>query len=234
MTTFTYWEGPMPPIISLCLETFKRHNPDAVVLDSAEWERIWTHDRMDISHLTVVQKSDFIRNYMLRHYGGLWVDADCITMKSYAPLMKQMSDSTNGDFAFAFTQRPHTPTQFLNAFMGGSMGSRFFKVLWEKTCEKVALKRPLAREALGPSLVTKMAVSTHLGVVEHLDVMPIHWREKYKFGETGCDDRHETRFRDSAWCYMLTYGTTAMFDWSRKKLLESDTFMGYLFRKAMG
>ena len=87
---WTYWGGPLPPLIQLCLETL-RGLWDAHVLDRGSFNDLWMYDRdLPIDDLYVAHRADFIRAYLLRHYGGTWVDADCIALKPLKPLTEEL------------------------------------------------------------------------------------------------------------------------------------------------
>ena len=81
------WDGPMLPGIQECLDSVKRVMPDydVRVYDGEEVNRI-VPERM-----TLVGKTDVVRNKKLYEEGGWWVDADCYMMK---PL--------NGDCAYSY------------------------------------------------------------------------------------------------------------------------------------
>src|SRR5205814_2343526 len=87
-TIWMYWEGPQPAFISLCAQTVRAHNGNVVLLDRAGFDRLFTEDRdVEIDALALKHKSDFIRAYLLKRYGGLYVDADCIVMRDLAPVL---------------------------------------------------------------------------------------------------------------------------------------------------
>jgi len=81
------WDGPMLPGIQECLDSVKRVMPDydVRVYDGEEVNRIAPEK------MTLVGKTDVVRNKKLYEEGGWWVDADCYMMK---PL--------NGDCAYSY------------------------------------------------------------------------------------------------------------------------------------
>jgi hypothetical protein len=86
-TIWLYWEGPRPGYIDLCLQSVLLQHPDAHLLDRAGFDRLWRSDRdLPIDDLSLNHKSDFIRAYLLQHYGGLYLDMDCIVLRSLAPI----------------------------------------------------------------------------------------------------------------------------------------------------
>ena len=65
LRVWQYWEGPQPEYIGLCLETVRRHEPDAVLLDPQAFAEIWRHDRdLQIDGIGPHYRADFIRVYV--------------------------------------------------------------------------------------------------------------------------------------------------------------------------
>ena len=55
-TIWLYWEGPMPPLISLCCRTVSAHNEGVVLLDRAGFDELFIHDRdIEIEALSLNQ-----------------------------------------------------------------------------------------------------------------------------------------------------------------------------------
>ena len=82
-----YWEGPMPGYVELCVETVRRHYPEARVLDRAGFDELWEVDRdVPIDHLVPQNRADFVRVYLLRHHGGLWLDSEFVLLRPFDEL----------------------------------------------------------------------------------------------------------------------------------------------------
>ena len=81
------WVGPMLPGIQECLDSVKRVMPDydVRVYDGEEVDRIAPH------RMTMIGKTDIVRNRKLYDEGGWWVDADCYVLKPF-----------NGDCAYSY------------------------------------------------------------------------------------------------------------------------------------
>ena len=94
-----------PPIVKSCLKTWQAHNEDwtlhALSLDTMaqfiDTERIFptVHAR----HLPPELLSDIIRIYLLRHYGGVWVDSTTYCLRPLNEWLPQKTES--GFFAFS-------------------------------------------------------------------------------------------------------------------------------------
>ena len=95
---FTYWETPagktIPPFIQYCLRSFLRLGKDInLIMLTPDNLHLYTKDiymppgwdrLKDIS-----QKADIIRLAMLYQYGGAWVDADTVILKSFDHLFNE-------------------------------------------------------------------------------------------------------------------------------------------------
>jgi hypothetical protein len=85
---FTYWVGPQPPWIGLCLDIARRNCPGIEILDDSFWD---THYAGEIPVATIRRQlpavqSDILRSDLLHTVGGIWVDADCIIWRDLRPI----------------------------------------------------------------------------------------------------------------------------------------------------
>ena len=78
---WTYWEGKMPPVIELCLETIERHHPSLRVLGRQDVIYMGGQDIFDRTKDNLVShRSDLIRFWLMSKFGGVWFDADTIML----------------------------------------------------------------------------------------------------------------------------------------------------------
>jgi len=76
---WTYWEGKRPPIIDLCLESITRHNPAARVLDPKTIRELGGGHVLEATEgLLPAIRSDLIRFWLLKTFGGVWIDSDSV------------------------------------------------------------------------------------------------------------------------------------------------------------
>jgi hypothetical protein len=84
---WTYWEGDPPEIVNKCIETWKSHNPDIIVVILNNESIIRYLPDLKISELKLIDTSqrlsDIIRVNILAKYGGIWSDASIICKRSY-------------------------------------------------------------------------------------------------------------------------------------------------------
>jgi len=90
---FTFWEGPMPPYIELCMRTWKF---PYVVLN---YENLHNYTDLRITsrlkRFTLPQIADVIRVHVLRDQGGYWLDADTVMVTDKLPTTNMVGDNPN-------------------------------------------------------------------------------------------------------------------------------------------
>lgn len=79
---FTFWEGPMPAYIKLCMATWKVPH---IVLN---YETVNDYTGIDINAMKrfgFAKQADIVRAHVLRDNGGYWLDADTIMLTDRLP-----------------------------------------------------------------------------------------------------------------------------------------------------
>jgi hypothetical protein len=79
-TLWLYWEGSKPPLVDLCIRSIQRHNPSARLIGPADVEAMPGSDevRAITRPLSPAFRTNLLRVWLIRQYGGVWVDADTI------------------------------------------------------------------------------------------------------------------------------------------------------------
>jgi hypothetical protein len=101
-----YWhqgEGHAPPIVRMCISSWKRKNPrwHVHVLDRRSLDDyVSLSDEIDLSRsdLTMQKISNLVRLYLLRQHGGVWADATLFCAEPLDNWLPQYL--SNGFFAF--------------------------------------------------------------------------------------------------------------------------------------
>ena len=79
---FTFWEGPMPGYIKLCLDTWKA--PFTIL----NYDNLGDYTDLPIEQIkrfTLPHIADCVRVHVLRDQGGYWLDADTIMLTGALP-----------------------------------------------------------------------------------------------------------------------------------------------------
>lgn len=79
---FTFWEGPMPEYIKLCLETWKF---PFTILTYNNLKQYTDYDVKRAKSFTLPIQADVVRVHVLRDQGGYWLDADTIMLTDHLP-----------------------------------------------------------------------------------------------------------------------------------------------------
>lgn len=224
-----YWEGPCPPWIRACRRTILRHAPAARMLDGAAFERLRVHDRdIDLKRLHVAHRADFIRAYLLAHYGGLWIDSDCLVMQPLSELLGQLSQHN-------FVAHRERSGLISNGFIAARPGSEAASAYYRHLCAVLRARKrlgwtTLGSEALGQVLSGAGDRWTELPCER---IQPICWSKPESFVRLASDEEHGRSFDAQALCYMLSHTQIAQ----RKlgeQLLHPNSFFSYLIRRSSG
>jgi hypothetical protein len=231
-----YWEGPQPEYISLCCKTVFAHNENVVLLDRASFDRLFQHDRdINIDALALNHKSDFIRAYLLKHYGGLYIDADCIVLRNLSPVLEKASQ-----FGFAGYREPQGHMSCY--FMASLADSEVLTEHYNMVCATIRSRRYLEWLDLA-SVPMEKAIARHPDksfLFPTEAIMPISWNESERLCIRRSDEEHERYFQHDAFCYMLSnntiksrHQTQVLCYMPESHLLIDHYFISFLFRKSL-
>lgn len=235
-TVWVYWEGPMPGYIELCIRTIRTHNTHLELLDRAGFDALWHHDRdLPIDTLYVANRADYIRAYLLAHYGGLYTDADCVVLGNF----DRVFDLADGAEFVGYRE----PLGYMsNGLMASVPDGTVIRDHYRQVCETLRSGRPMAWLDLG-AVPLDRAVAAHHGrsyLLPTAHVMPLSWQESERLADRRPDEAHELSFRADALCYMLSNQTIKGRRRSRvltymppADLLTGSYFLSFLFRRAL-
>jgi hypothetical protein len=181
LQVWQYWEGPMPGYVELCVETVRRHYPAARLLDRAEFDTLWTADRdVPIEHLAAANRSDFVRAYVLRHHGGIWLDSDFVLLRRFHELDELPESVTFAGYRV-------DGGDFTNNLMYSRPGDAVLAELYSQICEHLRRGAPIRWLEIG-SVALRPAVWAHRDSVWELSadlVCPIPWHQSHRFEQPG-------------------------------------------------
>ena len=226
-----YWEGNRPAWIEACHQTIIANAPTARFLTPETFDELWTEDRdIDISRLYVAHRADFIRAYLLAHFGGFWLDADCILMKDAGELLDSAGE-------YDFVAHRERNGLFTNDLMGAKPDSKIAREFYEQICRTLRKSQNISWRAIGGEPLTDILHKTDQQFLE-LEcrvVQPICWSEPEKFFAAGSESEHLHNFDDKPVCYMLSNG--AVINYQKKfpnaDLTAENSFFNFLVRRAL-
>ena len=73
LTVNTYWNGPMPEVIRMCLESMERHYQ----------VKLWTKPPKGTEHMLPRIQANVMRLALLESGPNVWMDADCVVLKRF-------------------------------------------------------------------------------------------------------------------------------------------------------
>jgi hypothetical protein len=223
---WSYWTGPQPPWIGLCLETLRRNCPTAEVLDDTVWSTIYDGS---IPPAVILRqrpnvRSDVLRSWLLTRYGGIWIDADAIVWRDLRPIAGWLRSK---EFVAYRVRR----RELCSALIAARAGSRIAAEYWRSIQQALTPGAVVRPYALGPALLRtiRRIGPQHCRFLRPELVHPVHWDFRRRFTRPG---RYTPR--NGAWCFMLTHRSLGRLrNASREQLLVSDTLIGSLFRRAL-
>jgi SAM-dependent methyltransferase len=237
LPVWTYWEGPCPDYIKMSVESIQRWC-NARVLNRQDFDKLWQEDRdLPIDSLYVAQRADFIRVYLLLHYGGAWIDADCIVLKSIAPHAAHL-----GTYDLVAYREPQGT--ITNNFLIATAHSPIMHCYYEGVVSHLRERRPISWLEIG-SVPLTAAIQRYPGAAQLLSsetIMPISWTESRRFLDqvppealNQAAEGRGTVHDPCATCYMLSNHSMpqAVKAMSRTEILSGATFLAYLFRLAL-
>ena len=234
---WTYWEGPCPDYIQVCLETIRRWC-NVRVLGRDDFEVLWREDRdLSIDRLYVAHRADFIRAYLVHHYGGAWIDADCIVLRPIAPLADSL---TTHDLIYYREPAGSIASNFFIA----NAGTPVTRSYYEAVVAHLRAQLPINWLEIGSVPLTS-AIEMHPTFAHLLRteaIMPISWTDSQRFLDPVPREALEDATRGggglhnhSAFCYMLSNHSmpAAIKTMSRSEILSTPIFLSYLINMAL-
>lgn len=226
-----YWEGNRPKWIEFCHQTIAAKSPEARFLTPETFAEIWTEDLdIDVSHLYVAHRADFIRAYLLAKFGGIWVDADCVVMKDLSTLLNKLEQ-------YDFIAHRERSGYYSNCLMAAKKDSVIAGEFYNRVCNFLRANKRLSWLEIGSQPLTEILEKTNVTFLE-LDceqIQPICWSQPEKFFAIGNNSEHEQNFDKNALCYMLSNG--AVINYQSKNptadLTAENSFFRFVVQKSL-
>lgn len=231
LPVWMYWEGRCPEWIAACKKTIFAHAPNARLLTPETFDELWDVDRdINLKNLHVAHRADFIRAFLLKRYGGVWIDCDCVLTKPLAPLLESLGDR---DFA-AHRERGG---YYGNEFMIAKRESRIAEAFYERIAKTLRTKQQFGWCEIGCVPLTDVLSKTDVPFldIECELIQPICWSQVEPYFTLGDDARHGRKFDSEAFCYMLSNLTVDKYLAANpnKNLLAEKSFFSYLVRQSL-
>ena len=232
LPVWLYWEGECPAWIEACRQTIQAHTKNLRLLEPNDFNILRHRDRdIDLSRLQVAHRADFIRVYLLAHYGGLWIDSDCLVMQSLDSILAILNQTE-------FLAHRERSGEISNGFIGAPPGSRITAEYYQRVCQILRSGRRLGWVSIGSEPLTQILNTTRFDWHELPceQIQPICWRDSRVFFQSGTSEEHERHIDRQAVCYMLSNHAITQYRQSHPRcgdLLDNGTFFSYLLARAL-
>jgi len=231
LPVWMYWEGDCPEWIKECQKTVFAHYDDVRLLSREDFDRLRDRDReIDLRALHVAHRADYVRAFLLARYGGMWVDSDCLVMKSLRAILDKLVE-------YDFVAHRERSGYVSNAFIAARSGSQVASALYQRVCDILRSRRPVGWISLGGESLTEILKTTPAPwhQIECERVQPICWSNPGAFFAQKSREQHERDFDPRAICYMISNTEVRKFQSQQPcmNLLAQDTFFNYLLGRAL-
>lgn len=182
---FIYWENhngtTTPSYIELCRKTLYRHNKnicDIILVDDKSLHQYIPVPNNLFNITSIPHKADFIRVSLLYHHGGIWIDSDCVVLKSFSDIFELMN-------RYNYIGYYNTMKNISNGFMCAKNKSNIITDIYFSLLNKIESKINFKWTELGSVPITKSCNkykdSAYIYDMKYMN--PIDWREWKLFFE---------------------------------------------------
>lgn len=228
LPVWLYWEGDLPEWISKCQRTVFKHALNVRLLTPIEFNEMRVNDSdIRIEDLHVAHRADYIRAFLLARFGGLWVDSDCIVLKSLQPLVDLLNE-------YEFLGYRERSGEVTNNFMGASVNSSIAINYYKLVCNILRSEQPIEWLTLGSKALTRTLNESGKPWYEmNVDqIQPVCWSNPSAFFQKREDKDHQNTLNAKSYCYMLSANMIRGYhsENQNSNMLDNDTFFSYLLR----
>lgn len=227
MKIWSYWEGPKPKWIEMCHHSLIHNGGHNVeILDWNSFSKLWTHDTdLPIKNLYVAHQADFIRAYLIKHFGGVWVDADCLIMKNMSPLLATCKE---WDF-FYYRQKSGSLS---NAFIGAKTDSITADHFYRGVRWRLRQPEPLGWLDIGSHKMDEAISAAGANCLQLAQEMvaPFDWNEGQAYLQHKSEEEHKVGYNNRPLCHMLSnHSLKGSDDKVNACLVDDRSYFTYLF-----
>ena len=228
LPVWLYWEGHLPAWIAECQKTIFAHAPNVRILDAHGFDELREFDRdININELYVAHRADFIRAYLLSKFGGLWVDSDCVVLKSLQPILDLLQN-------YEFVGYRERSGEVTNNFMGAGKNSIIAQAYYQEVCRILRAGEQIEWLTLGSKALTATLQNSNrswyeLGVEE---IQPVCWSNPGAFFIKRDELGHELVLNPLSYCYMLSANMIRGYVSENQNtgIQDEETFFRYLLK----
>ncbi|GAA6160585.1 hypothetical protein NBRC116589_27590 [Ruegeria sp. HU-ET01832] len=245
-----YWENlpgrRMPTYLKMCFEIARQRLSGRLqLLDPQKIQSLLGDIEIDFSkiHMSdpnrnpLALKVDYYRAALLKKYGGLWLDVDCVVRKDIIPELKEALSS----FDFWGMQKTETSGIVTNNIMAsrpsGTLISEYLIAMDDLLKYKIEKNETFNWTEIGAELLTPI-VEKNKSICKlefESKVHPVNYTEHEKFW-TRRDDLLDLDDRVKSANIVMLYNamfTDAQKSFTRRQILNQNSLMGALMREGL-
>ena len=228
LPVWLYWEGELPEWIRACQKTVFNHVDNVQLLNPESFAELRDSELdIQLNDLYVAHRADFIRAFLLKKFGGLWVDSDCVVLKSLQPLMNILN-------MYEFVGYRERSGDVTNNFMGASLKSTIAAGYYDRVCQILRSGQSIEWLTIGSQALTATLNEGKTSWYElKVDqIQPICWSNPSAFFQKANDEVHKQMLNPNSYCYMVSSNMVRGYleENQYKNILDNDTFFSYLLR----
>lgn len=236
---FTLAENFTKPIHKLCLKSLLRHNPEAKIFSKESIKDLPGGEEFveKFGHCSNVHFSDVFRMWYIYNFGGAWIDADCVHLRT----MEYPYDINDQQVVMLYADAERNNITQTHVY-APSPKRPFLKTLLERQEKLIADKGPAKLEYLdlgewSINHIRSIEGDSQIFFAPHWEHCYIAWYNTGYFHQSkhwGDVQFDRGLFNPNAYCYHLSNRILSEFGHlSENELLQSGSFLGFLFKTAM-
>lgn len=121
MKVYSYWEGPMPKYIEMCVKSMRDYCPEFILITPENVDEYLNGTGLSVWWKSVrnpAHRADCIRVAIINKHGGLWVDCDTIFINPISEF-EEYVDFIKSDFIYTRWSDGRCP----NGYFWGKQGN---------------------------------------------------------------------------------------------------------------
>ena len=235
---YCYWEGEKPPYIQVCEDLLRAYHPNLVVVDPPTLHTMgFPRDVWDaIRDWNVAKRSDVIRCWLLKQFGGMWCDIDCIPVHSFSVFLQIAQTTPAGVAAY-----DSTDNTIGVGFIAARPGSEAIERWWQAILRVIQEQRHPRWLEVSTEPFTRIVSEIgrdQFALWPLVHISPVVWRDMERFLMEAESPDHQAFIQQfpAAWCWMLCntqLKEKGLWQWSRHRCLRSKTLLSEVFRESI-
>lgn len=231
MNLWQYWENYKPPFIKICQDIARYKNPSIYRLINYSDLSSLLSLPCNVQNLNVAFRVDLYRICLLYHYGGIWLDSDCVCMKNLSFLLKNLEEYDFVCFEEIPSAGGHTNSP--NSFFASRPKGKTISYIYNRIIEKINKKETNKWGEIGGDLISeaRTVFSKEILVYPYQRMWPIQpiTGEIDKFFIDKTTEEYKKMIDQEAFVYMLVDSFNPIF--TNLDKIKDKNFIGYLLNK---